>query len=118
MEIYSKSKAYIRSFRAGIGSQVGVVPFEASLHAPGLGGGVGWGAVQHHLHAAAHQHGREAREEVRRALLDGLAGVHGQAPGQLLDLVDRQPPRDSATMEMKAMLASLHRSQAPAIFLL
>ena len=37
MEIYSKSRAYIRSFRAGIGSQVGVVPFEASLHAPGLG---------------------------------------------------------------------------------
>ena len=26
---------------------------------------------------------------MRRASLDGLAGVHGQAPGQLLDLVDR-----------------------------
>ena len=57
------------------------MPCEASLRAPDLGGGVGGGAVQHHFHAAADQDGREAREEVSGALLNGLSGVHGQAPG-------------------------------------
>ena len=62
-------------------------PCEASLRAPDLGGGEGGGPVQHHLNAPAHQDGREAREEVRGALLDALAGVRGKPPGQLLDLV-------------------------------
>ena len=89
MEIYSKNIAHIRGFGSWCWITGGFGPCEASLRAPDLGGGVGGGPVEDHLQAATDQDGREAREEVRRASLDGLAGVHGQAPGQLLDLVDR-----------------------------
>ena len=66
-------------------------PFQASLRASDLGGEVGGRLVQDHLDAPEDQDGGEAREQVRCALLDALAGVGGEAPGQFLDLVDSRP---------------------------